>query len=164
MATAEVNAEQQVIQILGTLDADQLEEVCLHLTLDVQDKKGNALLLLKVVLKHLMGTDIQESEDEGLSTFLELKDYMQTLKDKSRLNFPFSTKLKKEEDEDEEDETKKEFRSFFQKEFKITGKIGKPDSKDSLSYSSLIYQIESGFRKGYTESQIIDAIVSSSLV
>lgn len=107
-----------------------------------------------------MGTDIQESEDEGLSTFLELKDYMQTLKDKSRLNFPFSTKLKKEEDEDEEDETKKEFRSFFQKEFKITGKIGKPDSKDSLSYSSLIYQIESGFRKGYTESQIIDAIVS----
>ena len=47
------------------------------------------------------------------------------------------------------------------KEFKINGKIGKPGQKDRLTFSSLIFQIFNGQKKGYSDSEICDAVVKS---
>ncbi|KAK0134191.1 hypothetical protein N1851_030232 [Merluccius polli] len=45
------------------------------------------------------------------------------------------------------------------REFKISGQVGEPGQKDKLSFSSLAHQIEQGINKGYTEVEIVDAVV-----
>ena len=51
--------------------------------------------------------------------------------------------------------------SIFRREFKIQGQIGEPGQKDNLTYQSLISQIESGLKKGYTESKVVTAVIRS---
>ena len=51
--------------------------------------------------------------------------------------------------------------SIFRREFKIQGQIGEPGQKDKLNYQSLISQIESGLKKGYTESEVVTAVIRS---
>lgn len=45
--------------------------------------------------------------------------------------------------------------SGFRKDFRINGHVGESNSKDTLSFSSLEHQIESGLRKGYPEMEIV---------
>lgn len=47
----------------------------------------------------------------------------------------------------------------FRKDFRINGHVGESTSKDTLSFSSLEHQIESGLRKGYPETEIVEAVV-----
>lgn len=49
--------------------------------------------------------------------------------------------------------------SGFRKDFRINGHIGESTSKDTLSFSSLEHQIESGLRKGYPEVEIMEAVI-----
>lgn len=48
---------------------------------------------------------------------------------------------------------------MWRKDFKILGQIGEPGQKDRLTFSSLARQIESGLTKGYSETDIIDAVI-----
>ena len=47
----------------------------------------------------------------------------------------------------------------LRKEFRIFGQIGEAGQKEKLSYTSLTNQIESGLKKGYTEMEIIEAVI-----
>lgn len=47
----------------------------------------------------------------------------------------------------------------LRKEFRIFGQIGEAGQKEKLSYTSLSNQIESGLKKGYTETEIIEAVI-----
>lgn len=47
----------------------------------------------------------------------------------------------------------------LRKEFRISGQIGEAGQKDKLSYTSLTNQIESGVKKGYSDVEIIEAVV-----
>lgn len=47
----------------------------------------------------------------------------------------------------------------LRKEFRIFGQIGEAGQKEKLSYISLSNQIESGLKKGYTENEIIEAVI-----
>ncbi|KAL6485752.1 hypothetical protein MHYP_G00051440 [Metynnis hypsauchen] len=47
----------------------------------------------------------------------------------------------------------------WHKDFKITGQIGEPGQRDRLSFSSLARQIETGLNKGYSEQEIIEAVI-----
>lgn len=49
--------------------------------------------------------------------------------------------------------------SAWRKDFKISGLIGEPGQKDRLTFSSLARQIENGLSRGYTESEITDAVI-----
>ena len=49
----------------------------------------------------------------------------------------------------------------LRREFRICGQIGEADKKEKLSYTSLINQIESGQRKGHSEAEIIEAVISA---
>ena len=60
------------------------------------------------------------------------------------------------------DQDEEKMRSIFMKELKISGKIGDEKStKDSLSYSSLIFQIQNAQKRGYSNANIIDAVIKS---
>ena len=47
------------------------------------------------------------------------------------------------------------------KEYKINGKIGTPGQKDRLTFSRLIFQINNGLKKRYSEHEICDAVIKS---
>lgn len=49
--------------------------------------------------------------------------------------------------------------SGFRKDFKISGHVGESISRDTLSFSSLEHQIESGLRKGYPEVEVMEAVI-----
>ncbi|KAJ8030344.1 hypothetical protein HOLleu_26731 [Holothuria leucospilota] len=48
-----------------------------------------------------------------------------------------------------------------QKELKISGQIGNPGQKDKLSFVSLIHQIEGAIKKGYSEREVVAAVVKA---
>ena len=50
-------------------------------------------------------------------------------------------------------------RSILRRDFRILGTIGSQGSKDQLSFINLSRQIESGQEKGYTEREIMEAII-----
>lgn len=47
----------------------------------------------------------------------------------------------------------------FRKDFRINGHVGESTAKDTLSFSSLEHQIESGLRKGYPGEEIMEAVI-----
>lgn len=49
----------------------------------------------------------------------------------------------------------------LRKDFRIFGQIGEAGQKDKLSFTSLTNQIESGLRKGYSETEIIEAVIKA---
>ncbi|CAI5644958.1 unnamed protein product [Oreochromis niloticus] len=52
---------------------------------------------------------------------------------------------------------------YWQKDFKISGQIGEPGQKDKLTFSSLAHQIENGLSRGYSELDIVDAVIRAIL-
>ena len=51
--------------------------------------------------------------------------------------------------------------SILKHEFKISGQIGEPGQTEKLTFVSLTHQIDSGLKRGYAHSDIIDAIIRS---
>lgn len=49
----------------------------------------------------------------------------------------------------------------LRKDFRIWGQIGEAGQRDKLSFTSLTNQIESGRKKGYTETEIIEAVIKA---
>lgn len=49
----------------------------------------------------------------------------------------------------------------LKKDFKIWGQIGEAGQRDKLSFTSLNNQIESGIKKGYSEDEIIEAVIKA---
>ena len=51
--------------------------------------------------------------------------------------------------------------SMFRREFKIMGQIGEVGQREKLSYVSLIRQVEVGLDRGYSEGEVVNAIINS---
>ena len=51
--------------------------------------------------------------------------------------------------------------SMFRREFRIIGQVGEAGQKDKLSYVSLIRQVEAGLERGYSEKEIVNAIINA---
>lgn len=49
----------------------------------------------------------------------------------------------------------------LRKDFRIWGQIGEAGQKDKLSFTSLTNQIDSGLKKGYSETEIIEAVIKA---
>ena len=49
--------------------------------------------------------------------------------------------------------------SILRRDFKIQGVVGDPGQKDKLGYQALISQIEAGLTKGYTEKEVVSAVI-----
>ena len=48
---------------------------------------------------------------------------------------------------------------YFRRELKISGQIGEPGQADKLTFVSLTHQIDSGIKRGYSENEIVDAVI-----
>ena len=51
--------------------------------------------------------------------------------------------------------------SIFRRDFKIQGVVGDPGQKENLGYQALISQIEAGLTKGYSDKEVVSAVVSA---
>ena len=49
--------------------------------------------------------------------------------------------------------------SLLRREFKLSGQIGEPGQTEKLTFVSLMHQIDSGLKRGYKESEIVDAVI-----
>ena len=49
--------------------------------------------------------------------------------------------------------------SLLRREFKISGQIGEPGQTEKLTFVSLMHQIDSGLKREYKETEIVDAVI-----
>ena len=158
----DLQLEEKVFKFLGDLAADDLQKICDELKLDVGEaRKGNKALIQRSIFRFLTSEDVESAEDNGQQYF---EKTLALIKSMSGGEDPFKKELfcsttpmtmpKIKLDEDEE-----RLQNIFMKPFKISGKIGKVGQNDSLTYSSLIFQLENGIKKGYSEVNIIDAMI-----
>ena len=168
MSTSELDVEL-VISELGELREEQLEEVLDHLQISIKPEGKKEKY--KTIVKYLLSDTLEDMEDQGIPMLGEVFDKIASLKEKStpyrrpptkrdRLSgFQFPTKRVSDFQEPAELSEDERMKHFLMKEFKITGKIDGSDSKDSLSYSSLCYQIQNGLKRGYQEIHIVNAVI-----
>ena len=99
--------------------------------------------------------DLAPSEDEGLSKFLQLHTYLklsetrldENIVPKIEIGSEILQKVIKTEQKSEPKTRNSYIDVMRLKEFKISGKIGRPGEKDKLSYSSLSYQMMNGKKR-----------------
>ena len=49
--------------------------------------------------------------------------------------------------------------SLLRREYKLSGQIGEPGKTEKLTFVSLMHQIDSGLKRGYKKSEIVDAAI-----
>jgi len=177
----DTKVEEDVFKMLSSLDEKNLNMVCVHLEIDgkITDKQGKKSSLLKFVLRYLSSEQIEGLEDEGLSTFLLLQEFIKQLliatnktldeDNKSELipkteeTFTDSTNVETKFKPEAKHETifDSDFRQLIKREFKINGKIGKAGQKESITFSSLSYQIEHAKSSGYSDRDICLGVIKS---
>ena len=50
----------------------------------------------------------------------------------------------------------------FRRDFKVSGVISGPGSKNKLSFRGLIRQINAGISKGYAEEEIVERVIRAA--
>ena len=73
----------------------------------------------------------------------------------------FDTDLDSPEQENKKVSLKDSIKNLRIRDFKISGAIGSPGQKDKLSFSSLVYQINTGLEQGYSTSDILSAVIKA---
>ena len=107
-----------------------------------------------------------QEELENIGDLKKLKEELGTLEYKQQQVVEKLAKMQKEELTDSvKDEGTIKFpvkgveQSIFRRDFKIQGVVGDPGQKDKLGYQALISQIESGLAKGYSDKEVVSAVV-----
>ena len=107
-----------------------------------------------------------QEELENIGDLKKLKEELGTLEYKQQQAVEKLAKMQKEEltDSVKDDGTikfpvKGVEQSIFRRDFKIQGVVGDPGQKDKLGYQALISQIESGLAKGYSDKEVVSAVV-----
>ena len=98
--------------------------------------------------------------DEELRREMDREVYLQKEKQKRDLEAiqaPFATTTGVEQENPEA--SLGSLRSILKRDFRILGTIGSQGTRDQLSFISLSRQIESGREKGYSDKEIIEAII-----
>ena len=161
--------EVDVFRMLKLVDAETLEGICVDLSIDVPvTKKGNKVLLTKLLMRHLNSEDMEVKEDQGLSTFLKLKTDLTDKLDEIENTTDHINDEKKDTLVDRNfdankisgDENLKPLMQVHRfREFKINGTVGDKDQKDTLSYTSLSFQMEQGRKVGWSPGEIQAAVI-----
>ena len=125
------------------------------------------------LMTHLGPPPLEGMEDkygqEGLQNKSDLKKLKQELGDLESKQQLVEEKLAKMQKEKltgtvKEEETikfpvKGVEQSIFRRDFKIQGVVGDPGQKEKLGYQALISQIEAGLTKGYSDKEVVSAVV-----
>ena len=150
--------EAETLMLLTTVeDVGVLTRACEELELQIPEEgKGKRTAILKLLMRHLNSSTLEASEDQGLSTFLKLHSFLTTEKQVKTESVEVDAKPSVSVPSEE---PKPLFDVRKLKDFKINGTIGGPEKKDSLSYTSLGYQISNGQKLGYADEVICAAVL-----
>ena len=168
MANKSERIEAEVLRLLREVDVNILERICGELEIDIPgDKKGNKFLVLKLIVRYLHSTELELLEDQGLSIFMRiLNEYIQKNQpvDEGELNSPKTVKIEVGEPNLGNKLTEYKDKNPLinvnaRREFKIYGSVG--SGKDSLSYTSLSFQMGQGKRAGYSPAEIQAAVIKA---
>ena len=170
--------EMTVEEMLMKLNDGELKELASGLNIDDnQWKDKRKLLILRSVRRNI------EQEVEGRENLKDKKDYLDqvinaievvqnlkigkkdppktpaTIKRTSSHNSTFI----KTDESDEEREHKPWIESLkvLKKDFVIAGKIGEPENEKDIGYLSIVRQMADGVEKGYTESEVVAAVLKA---
>ena len=154
------DVEPMVIKLLSEADVDLLVKVCSKIPLVIPpEKAGKRTLILKLLMKYLHSDTVDESEDGGLSTFLMIYSELEDAQKKdikvenssaSDLgNVRNGEKVLGDSAISRSETSNSKFLVQRLREFKINGTVGGVDQKDTLSYTSLSFQMKKGREAGY---------------
>lgn len=168
----------EIEEKLLTLKASDLNELCATLSLTIhKDDTDIPRKLRRQILQFIEGEDVISREDEGMSLLLELNDRIDELTGKMN---ECGEGLPQNKDQMRENEMgannpgqkEKVFASspsvpvttesvsfvhpIYRRDLKITGQIGEPNQKETLTYSSLERQIQRALKKGYDEGETVE--------
>ena len=171
MADESERIEAEMLQWLREVDGNILERICGELEIDIPgDKKGNKFLVLKLIVCYLHSTKLELLEDQRLTTYLklhgDLSEYIQKNQpvDEVKLNSPKPVKIEVGEPHLGNKLTQcKDKHPLInvnaRREFKIYGSVG--NGKDSLSYTSLSFQMGQGKKAGYSPAEMQAAVIKA---
>ena len=164
--------------VLGMLKAGtegELIEVAETLKLleaDVTKAKAKGLAgLLRLLQRYLSSEEVEEHEDEGKAIWLSVREVLvKRVNGEGPEEKP--TQIPDNQPEDDTNHSpqptsEEPLRPLLvgnvslRREFRIMGQIGEPQQKDRLSFSSLIRQIDSGLRKGFSEEEVTEQVIRS---
>lgn len=157
--------EDKVLAWLSQQTAVILEQVYDIIPLEIPEElKGKKIKLLNKLLNHLCGLEDVVDGDKGLSVYLLINDEIEkgVNKDETKVLPGIKTEIKSVTEQlsnpdllVKRDNPRVDVVKL--RDFKISGVIG--GKNDSLSYTSLLYQIDCGRRLGYTDVTICDAVI-----
>ena len=170
-----LQAYELVTSKLSGLTTTQLEQVGVQLKL-VPKEGDNRLRLLRRITNHLSSDEVQETPDEGLGLLQEIAEFLQSIDASSatQAEAPPTAPTAEEPVPTQADTTGPVATSptpsatvksdakvvqMLAREFKISGQIGDPGQKDRLTFVSLANQLEAGLEKGYSDRDIIRAVI-----
>ena len=144
-----------LLKRLQMLDVEILQEVCQQLEIQIPPAKaGNKTLLFNLVMRYVHSEEVESKEDEGMSMFLKLNDDLQNLIDKIPL-------VKIEEVKPLDAATKPRIEVHRLREFKINGSVGSVGQKDTLTYTSLSFQMQQAKTAGYSSKEVFAAVIKA---
>ena len=158
---------------LYTLTIDQLKDVGKHVKLENMEDKTK-MNLISMILAHLDSDDVTKSTDGGKGHLGAIEDLITLITTSTTTTSSTSTSTTSTTTSDSDsttttttsDSTMPSFSlstklvsALTRREFKIQGTIGAASPKDQLSYLSVTRQLEDGIAKGYSASEIINALI-----
>lgn len=116
-----------------------------------QQKKNESELALKLIQQQIDA--LKQKQQSELDSLLE----QITVQSASVIKKPIqASKVAVNECMNEEGPSNT---SFLRREFKISGQIGEPGQTEKLTFVSLTHQIDSGLKRNYKESEIVDTVI-----
>ena len=183
MAQANADTEQRAASMVEQLcfawlveaDVDLLQGFCDEYRIEVADDKiGKKDCLLKLVLRYLNSEDLENTADKGATVFMKLFSELGESLGKGKASSGSSfikgdPGMPKRDNVPEsvpehvvtESVIPKKFSVHKLKEFKIKGKIGDPKKDGSLSYTSLVFQMQQGKEQGFSSSEVCAAVIQA---
>ena len=162
--------EQQVLEWLPWVEEEMLIQICGELAIQIPPNKTSKTMILKLILKYLHSEAVESSEDEGMSIFLhsDLSTHMKKTDEKKKGLSDEGRTMGRFENNVSEVESKKgkfstidkgDFAVHRLRDFKINGVVGGAEQKDTLSYTSLSFQMKQGKGAGYSSKEICAAVI-----
>ena len=183
-----MDIDELELEILGKLYSLQdsvLAELCTYLSITKEGKTKCKLLKevrasiesltngendktilesLKKIAEIVSEEDMPEIEAETLAQ-VELTEWIKEQKQQSGKVAAQHVQLSQQKQVREIRLTDVEYKddrsSFLLREFKISGSIGQPGETNKLNFISLVHQIEGGLAKGYSETEVCEALIRS---
>lgn len=166
MVSSTLDVEAEVMRLLAESEIEILVKVCEVIELPIPSAKtGKRTLILKLLMKYLTNDDIESSDDGG-------KEILDKIYSELVPGVDIPPPLEKEHDilglhEVKTENTDKMGRNYEEfsihhfREFKINGTVGAVDQKDTLSYTSLSFQMKRGREAGFSYKGIRAAVIKA---